>query len=492
MQTLIKKALTRYKQLPLPVKSSGWIFVCNILQKAMQALTIPIITRMLTTAEYGTYTVFTSWFSIIIVFSSLKLSSNGYYVGMKKYGQKSAYPSAVSGLSLLLITIWLVIAVVFCKPLSAMMTLTTDMLILMLVHASSDSAINLWYADNRYTYRYKMTAICTMFLVTTTPILKIFMITIAAQNKTDKSLATIYGLIIPEALVGVVAWYAMFHRGKKLYVKEYWKFALAFNIPLVPYYLSQVVLNQADRIMINSLDSAASAGLYSAAYALASIMQFLHAAINNGYIPWQFKTMQKGNSQKVKNVSSILTIMISVAYSAAVFCAPEIMHIFAAKEYYEAIYCIPPVVMGIFMQWITQLFINTEFYYEKNRTLSITSIVAAVINIILNAIAIPRFGYVAAAYTTLICYTINVVFHATVAIRLSRKINADLAFDFRALTKITTITAVIIFGMVVLYPYSIIRYCVLCFALVVLIIKRESIKSIIISTLNTIRQKSTD
>ncbi len=490
MRSFVTKAINKYKGLPLPVKASGWIFICNILQKSVQMLTVPVITRLLTAAEYGTYNVFTSWFNIIIIFASQKLSANGYYVAMKKFGEKSAYPSSVAGLTFVLLSVWLGLTVAFSEPFSVITGLTTAMLIIMSLYAYSDSAINLWYADNRYTYRYKMTVICTVFLVTVTPILKIIFIAIAGHTGADKTMATVWGLVIPKAIVGLIAWVALFKRGRKPFVKEHWKFALAFNVPLVPYYLSQVVLNQADRIMINALDSATAAGLYSVTYSLASVMQFVHAAINNSYIPWQFKTMQKGDPKKVQNVSSLLTVVVGVTYALVVFCAPEIMRVFAAEEYFEAIYCVPPVVMGIFMQWIAQLFINTEFYYEKNKILSITSIAAAVLNVVLNMIAIPLFGYVAAAYTTLICYLASAVFHAFVAMKLSKQNGVDCSFDLKVLAKITAISAVVIFGTIFLYPYAIVRYSILAITGVVLVVKRKAVAKTAKEIFATIRKKS--
>ncbi len=490
MRSFFSKFLKKYKDTPLPVKASAWIFICNILQKSVQMLTVPIITRMLTAAEYGIYNVFTSWFNIIIIFASLKLSSNGYYVAMKKFGENSVYPSSVAGLTFALLTVWTVLVVVFQQSLAEVTGLSTIMLLAMSLLAYGDSAINLWYADNRYTYRYKNTVICTALLVIVTPILKILFIGLANNTGYDKSLATVWGLVIPKMVVGMVAWIALFNRGKKPFVKEHWKFAVSFNIPLVPYYLSQVVLNQSDRIMINSLDSATSAGLYSVTYSLASVMQFIHAAINNGYIPWQFKALQKGDVNKVKKVSSLLTVVVGVAYAMVVFCAPELMRIFAAEEYYDAIYCVPPVVMGIFMQWIAQLFINVEFYHEKNKILSMTSIVSAVLNIVLNFIAIPRFGYISAAYTTLICYSASAVFHAFVAKRLSKQKGEQCPLDMMALIKTTGLSSLVIFGTIFLYPYALARYSVLAVIIAVLMIKRKMIMAAARNIIKTLRNKN--
>ena len=58
-------------------------------------------------------------------------------------------------------------------------------------------------------------------------------------------------------------------KGKKCFNKEYWRYALSFNLPLVPYYLSQIIFNQSDRLMINSMTGKGEAAMYGVAYQLA-------------------------------------------------------------------------------------------------------------------------------------------------------------------------------------------------------------------------------
>lgn len=95
-----------------------------------------------------------------------------------------------------------------------------------------------------------------------------------------------------------------------------------------------------------------------------------------------------------------------VVISCLILFAPELLIIIASKEYREAVYVIPPVAMSTLFTFMYNIFANIEFFYEEKRFVSIGSIIAAIFNIILNAIFIPRYGYYAAAYTTLVCYII--------------------------------------------------------------------------------------
>ena len=50
-------------------------------------------------------------------------------------------------------------------------------------------------------------------------------------------------------------------------------------------------------------------------------------------------------------------------------------------------------------------------YYEKNKWISLISVIAAAINILLNAIFLPIYGFLAAGWTTLVSYMILAFLH---------------------------------------------------------------------------------
>ena len=77
----------------------------------------------------------------------------------------------------------------------------------------------------------------------------------------------------------------------------------------------------------------------------------------------------------------------------------------------EAIWIIAPVSASVFFIFLYMVFANVEMYYGENKGISIISIVCSVLNIILNIIFIPIFGYFAAGWTTLICYMLLTLLH---------------------------------------------------------------------------------
>lgn len=448
-----------YKSIPITAKASFWFLVCSIFQKGIVFLTIPIITRMLTTADYGHYSVFNSYGSIMLIFGTLSLYGNGFNVGMKRYRQdKDRYTASIAGLMILLTSFCFIVLTIAQEWVSAAIGLKYSVSLLMILWMYGQGAIELWYCANRYTFKYRMIIVCTIFIAVTTPVLKIGFIQLSKKMGMDQALAAILGMVLPVIVVGLVAWIVIFSKGKCLYVKEYWLFALKFNIPLVPYCLSQTVLNQADRIMIERMESASAAGIYSVAYSAAMVISIVNQAVNSSFIPWQFQKMQRGEHNRVAKSVNILMILLAVLHMLVIFVAPEFMRVFAGMDYAEAIYVIPPVTVGVLLIWLTQIFINVEFYYEKNKLISLSSVLSALLNVVLNAIAIPQYGYLAAAYTTLICYLANMIFHGMVAVRLSRQIQVPLVFNLKKILILTVGCIMCMFVITMLYDSIWIRY----------------------------------
>lgn len=96
---------------------------------------------------------------------------------------------------------------------------------------------------------------------------------------TEKGIARVISNAIVVSVVGFAIYVMIMIKGKKPFNKEYWRFALSFNIPLIPYYLSQVIFNQSDRLMINSYCGRGDAAIYGVAYSLATILTFVVTAI---------------------------------------------------------------------------------------------------------------------------------------------------------------------------------------------------------------------
>lgn len=473
----IHKTIKKYNHLPVQLKAAFWFLICSFLQKGISMLTTPIFTRMLTTAEYGQYNVFNSWLGIIGIFVTLRISYGVFSQGLVKFEQdRNVFCSSLQGLATTLVLFWTVIYLLFRNFWNGVFSLSTVQMLCILLLTWCSTAFECWAAEQRVEYKYRMLVIVTLLVSVIKPLIGIVFVALA----NDKVTARILGLVLVE-LVGYVGLFAsQVKRGKRIYSGKYWKYALAFNIPLVPHYLSQVVLSSSDRIMISSMVGDSQAGIYSLAYSLSSIMQLFNTALMQTISPWIY---QKIKDQKIKEIEPIA--YISIAFIAAVnllliLFAPEAVAIFAPKTYREAIYVIPPVAMSVFFMYSYDLFAKFAFYYEKTQMIMTASCIGAALNVALNYVFIQKYGYVAAGYTTLACYIIYAIAHYAMMNMVCKKFCGGIK-PYKGAYIGGIAVLFLVFGFVLLstYDYVLIRYGLIVVAIIFTVLNRKKIVGVL-------------
>lgn len=404
MQTL----LSRYRALSPSVKTSLWFTVCNLLQRGAACLLVPIFTRILTPAEYGICSIYFALYDLLVLFTSLKLPYEGLNNGLIRYEQdKDGYTSAMLGLMLLL-SLGSGALLLLCSPLLLRVTgLPAPLLWLMLPHLTLAPLLMLWTNRERFDCRYRYPVIATLFLTLANPVLAVLCV-LFTPMRAD---ARIVPLVLLQMLLGLLAAVLLLRRSGRLYNQTYWRFALSFNVPLLAYYLSQSLLNQSDRLMIGYFAGSDKAAVYSVAYTAGTLILLVVSAVNGSFNPWMYKKLKAGDYGDIRRVSFSLCLAVAAAALLAMALAPDLVAIFATAEYGEAQWIIPPVAGSVFFVFVYMMFANAEMYFDAVKKISVISIVAGVANVLLNAVCIPVFGYIAAGWTTLICYGLLTFLH---------------------------------------------------------------------------------
>ena len=405
---MIQKLFDRYNALSIQIKATIWFFVCSILQRGISVISTPIFTRLLSTSEYGQYSVFNSWLSIIQIIITLQLTSGVYTMGIVKFKEdEKVFTSSLQGLNLTLCVIWTGIYFAFRNFWNHLFSLTTVQMLAMLLMIWSSSAFTFWMTTQRNQFRYHKLVAVTLLVSIAKPLIGILFVI----NAQDKVTARILGLALVEVVVYSGFFFTQMMRGKKFFSLKFWKYAVLFNIPLIPHYLSNSILGSSDRIMIQNLVGVSEAGIYSLAYSISQIMALVNDSLNKTMSPWLYQKIREKNYEAMSNVVYTSLIVIAATNLALIAIAPEVVAVFAPPEYGEAIYVIPPVAMSLFATYLYLCFAPFEFYFEKRIWTTIGTLTSAIANIILNYIFIPLCGYQAAGYTTLICYLINSLMH---------------------------------------------------------------------------------
>ena len=463
----------KWDKLPLAAKVSTAYAVCSILQKCLSFITLPLFTRLLTTEQYGQLTIYSSWQGILSIFLTLNLAYGSFSTAMIKFeNDRDGYISSVEGICIFLSVLFLLIYLPFQSFWNYWFQLPTKLILLMVVEMLCSTAVLLWSGKKRFEFKYIGVISVTLLMSVISPIVAYFLIV----NNDEKGYARIIGFAIVNILIGgaFFVWNAI--RGKKVINKVYWKYALGFNIPLLAYYLSQIIFNQINRIMISHMVGTDKAAIFGVAYSLAMVLTFVLNAINNSYVPWFYGKIKEGKMADNRHVSLGIAGFMAVILTGIIWFAPEVIQIMAGSQYVEAIYVVPPVAISLLLLFYAQLFINVEFYYEEKKSLVWASIGAAVVNFILNYFLIKWFGFVAAAYATLVSYIIFAYcnYYAMKRVFEEKSID-DNAYDYKMLVAIFVVFSILSAVGELLYGMLLIRLLTMLMALLLIYYKKNNI-----------------
>lgn len=437
------------------VSGGIWYTVGNILIKGITFLTLPLFTRMLTTSEYGYYNTYIAYQSIISVIIGLGLSGS---IKNGKIDYKDSYEkfvSSVISLDVIALLASLIIINLAGIIFPNLMPMNRPMLNVLVITSSASTVIEIMSAKWVIELQYKKYIAVAFTNTVVNVLLSIVLIKFAFEQ--DKYWGRIIGESVPFIIIAAFLVIYMLGRNKTLFKSEYWKYALKIGLPLVPHMLSKILLVQFDRIMLSKMTDTGVTGIYSCMYNISSILNVLLNSFDMVWIAWLYPKMQNKDYSAIKKMTKMYVGFFSVVCVCFVLVMPEVLKIFVAEEYQSGIDAAFILIYVVYINFIYLFFVNVEFYFKDTVYSSIGTAIAAIINIILNAILIPEYGYIGAAMATVISYFILSVVHYFIY-KIRYKLNV---VSVLSLVAGSLITMIIMVGIYQLRMYIVLRYGIL-------------------------------
>ena len=432
--------------------SGIWYTISNFFLKGIVFITTPIFARLLTQAEFGTFTNYTSWINILLVFTTLNVEATLISARYEHEDELDEYISSMLLLSMTSTLLWWLGANVFAKWATSILNMTSVQMNLMFAYLFTLPAINLFQSRERFFYKYKVSVALSIILSLGSSLLSVALV-FALDSSLD---GRIIGYIVPNVIVGIGLIVYLLYLGRKICIK-FWKEALRIVLPFIPHLLSLSMLNQMDRIMITKICGESDTALYGLAYNVALIITLLLTSLNGAFSPWLGENLARKEYKKIKDVSKGYVLLFVYFAMGIMLLAPELLLVLGGKSYIEAKWVMVPVAVGCICQFIYTLFVNVEQFEKKTMGMAFASVSAALLNYILNATFIPRYGYIAAAFTTLAGYLWLLLVHMF----LVYKMKMGQVYSYRFILVVIVVSLVISGLMYVLYNATLIRYAVI-------------------------------
>lgn len=444
------------------VKAAVYYLICQLLVKGISFITTPIFSRLLTNEEFGNVSNFFSWVALLLPLVTLDLRVT---INKSRYDYDEDNDSYLANILLIsnIISLLTLLAielnhVFFIKLFSMDIKYIRIMFLYIIFQTAFDYQ---QIQDNSY-HRYKKYVFYTVLSTVISMVLSVIFV-LFMNNKFE---GRILGAVIPAVIVDCIIYFNILKKIKKIKF-AYIKYAIVMSIPLIPSSLSATILSTSDRAMLTNMVGSDQTALYSIAYSVSSIAGILWTALNQAWSPWLFDKLHEKKYSDIKKFSKKFTLLYSGLIVGIMLLAPELVYIMGGKAYMETISVMPPVILAMVFQFFYALYFNTEYFYGETYIVSIGTTIAALINLVLNFIFIPRYGYMAAAYTTLIGYAVMYVYHyLIVRFKLKRHFiynNGFMAF----LICLLIITQI---GIAFIYENILIRYIILCIYIILIII----------------------
>ena len=221
-----------------------------------------------------------------------------------------------------------------------------------------------------------------------------------------------YGMLIATAISNLLCAIYVFVK-KKIYKyidikqndKKLLKDIIKYSVPLIPNMISWWIVSASDRTIISAVIGVAQNGIYSAANKFSGIFSTLYSVFN---LTWTESASININSEdREEFFSKIFDFIVRFFGSlclGTIAVMPFVFGILVNEKFAESYYQIPILILGSVFNILVS-FLGSVYVAKKlTKEIAKTSIIAAIINIVVNIALIKQIGLYAASISTVIAY----------------------------------------------------------------------------------------
>lgn len=379
----------------------------TIMPQLATIITLPILTGYLTKSEMGTYDLVTVLVSLILPAATIQIQTAAFRFLIDSRDNEEEISSIITNIVAFTIPTSLATLVVlfFCLP--------TD-------HISNRVWICLYFfADILYnTCRqicrglgnnaaFSISTIIVslgkmLFLVVFVYILRWGLL----GTLVSMFIASFFSLFFLLLKANIYRYFALKKISKSI-IKE----LLRYTWPMVPNGMSAWVMKLSDRLVVTAFMGVSANAIYSVANKIPNILQIVQHTFT---LAWQENASIASKDQDAEKYYSNMHRCIfdlTVGFVGLLIAAtPLLFRILIRGDYEEAYYQMPVLFIGVFFLSMSTFLGGIYVAYKKTKSVGLTTTFAAVINLIVDLVAIKHIGLYAASGSTLIAYIVLYIY----------------------------------------------------------------------------------
>lgn len=380
------------------LKNTGIIAIGNISTKLISFFLLPIYTALLSTSEYGTFDYILSIATFCVPFVSLLMDESifRFLIDCKTESDEKRVISTSIIVVFIGMICFAIIGIPVMNFLDYSYTYYAVIYILLCVISGMISALL------RGIGRTDQYAIFNFLSGATNVVLNVFFIAVLRQGLRGMLAASILSLLIVSTIF-------IFKMRLWLYIdlknvdSKLAKSMITYSFPLIPNKISWTIINLSDRIILMNVVGSAATGLYAVSYKFPNLMDTVYGFFYQSWKESSARVLGNESQNDFYNMvyKYLKNFMFAIVLGLTAFM-PIIFKILINKNYYNAIYYVPILLIATYFANISGFYGGIFTAYKDTKIMGTTTIAAAVINLVINLFTIKWIGVYAAALSTLI------------------------------------------------------------------------------------------
>lgn len=401
--------------------------VSGFVPKLLSLILVPIYTSCLSTAEYGVSDLITTTVSLLVPIFTLDIQDAVIRFALDKdYKKDDVFSAAVK----IMLTGFSIICIgVFAVSRFRIPSVQNSYLLFFTLMYFSTSAYNIVSLFCRGIDKVNVITVSSILNSVITLSANILFLVVFKWGLNGYLLANTIGSLT--ALIWCFFGARLYRYIKLNGPKTVTQNMTAFSIPLIISVIAWWVNSASDRYILTWISGVAVSGLYAAAYKIPNLLSVFQNIFSQAWSISAIKEFDKNDSDGfIGNMYTMMNFAMSVICSGIMIVNIPVSKILFSNSFFEAWKYVPPLLISVVFNAMS-LFIGSIFTAVKDtKTLSVSTVTGAAVNIVCNFILIHFYGAYGAAAATLLGYAVTLVMRHVILrkhIRLKCKQRRDIA-----------------------------------------------------------------
>ena len=389
------------------VISSGiWYTISNFVLKGVVFISIPIFSRIMSKEQFGSYSNYNTWLQLLITIVSFNLYVSVNRARLDFWKNLDEYCSSILLLGTGITLLFYIVVYFNINTFKQLFSMDEFYIHTMFLYLLVQPALEIFQVKQRVLYEYKASVLLSFISTLVTTIPSILLVLLLE----DKFKARVIGYIFPFIVLNIFIYVYLLFKGKSFNFR-YCKYAVLYSWPFIPHLLATYILSASDRIMITKFCGNQYTALYTIASNCMGICTLFLSALNNAVSPWIFDKIENEDIKIINDITAPYCFIFFFITQLAMLLAPELLWILGGTQYSGSKSMVVPLLTSVILQFAYCLYVNVEQYSRKTWAIALGTTIAAIINVLLNYILLPKYGYWIASYTTLAGYVVLFFVH---------------------------------------------------------------------------------